>query len=160
MNNIKYLLIYPFVIFFDIIECIYKLLSNILYRLKRKEYNYSDIVAIEYFEFSIASDETFFVYNKKLYTPQKEDKIKYDKFIKMNNEEFKKIIRKLKQNKILKYNYTFSFYLTPIEWLWGTDGIIDEKVLTIFFKDNKKHNINSNCDCKAINNVVSYIKSI
>lgn len=162
MEVLKAIPSYILVVIFDIIEFFYMLISNIVCLIKKKKYNYKDIIAVEYIENCPPDFESYLIYDKKYFKIDlKKEEKNYENSIQIENKEFNKIIKILKNNKIFKYNkYIFKFHITPFSELFVEDGGSGEEILIIYLKENLKYKISSRCTSKRFDNTIMYIKDI
>lgn len=157
MELLKNLLYYPIIIFFDIIEFFYKIISNILFKIKKKDYSYDDIVSIEYVACMPPDFESINIYESDVY--KSEEDIDY-KEVGLKKEEFNKIKELLKDYEIFKYNNIFKFSFTPFSELFVDDGGDGEEILTIYMKNSKQHKISVSCYSKWFSDLVEKLHKL
>jgi len=139
MGFIKNLLYYPVIIMFDILEFFYRIIGNIRFKFKKKNYDYDDIVKLEYTACFLPDFIGIDVYISEVY--QKKEREEH-KEVGISLEEFKKLKEILRKNKAFKYHNIFSFSITPFGELFVEDGGSGEEYLTIYLKEGKEHKIN------------------
>lgn len=157
MEFVKNLLYYPKIVFFDIIELFYRIISNIIFKIKKEDYNYDDIISIEYVACMPPDFESINVYESDTY------KIKEDgcnKDIGIKKENFNKLIEMLKGYKAFKHNNIFNLSITPFSELFIEDGGDGEEFLTIYMKNNKQHKISVYCSSKWFDKFVEKLHEL
>ena len=156
---LRAILMYPFVLIIDIGTFFYRLIDNIKDCFNKHQFNYDDIVEIEFYDGDLLADtsDSIIFYENDTNKPDNN----CASIISLGKNEFDELKRLLKENEILKYKKNiFRFSITPLWYLWCADIGDSEESLIIKFKNGQVRRIDSYCTSKKFDTVVKYLKDI